>query len=138
MDKKTLNQYKSLQKEIPRIEKKLATLYKRKENIPEVCGKVQSSSKDFPYTEIRVSVQMDEPREADKINKQIRIYEMRLAKAEHDEAEIERFVAGIQDSTDRQIIELVYLEGKGLAEVGDILGYTKGRISQKIASILKD
>ncbi len=138
MDKKTLNQYRSLKKEIPRIEKKLEALYKRKEKIPEVCGKVQSSSKDFPYTEIRVSVQMDEPKEAEKINKQIRNYEMRLKKAEHTETEIERFVAGIQDSTDRQIIELVYLEGKKLEEVGDILGYTKGRISQKIALILKD
>lgn len=138
MDKKTLNQYRALKKEIPRIEKKLASLYKRKENIPEVCGKVQASSKDFPYTEMRVSVQMDEPKEADKINNQIRYYEMRLNKAKQDESEIERFVAEIQDSMDRQIIELVYLEGKRVAEVGEIFGYTKGRISQKITSILKD
>lgn len=138
MDKQKLEQYKSLQKEIPLINKKLDKLYKRKEDIPTVKGKVMSSSKEFPYIETHVSVLMDEPKESDRISEQIRINEDRLEKAEADVLEIERFIANIQDSTDRLIFELVYLKGKKMKDVGEIVGYTKGRISQKISEVLKD
>lgn len=138
MDKHKLNQYRSLQKEIPLIQKKLDRLYEKKDSIPWVKGKVKASSKEFPYIERHVSVDMAEPKEADKINKQISINEARLKDAEADKLEIESFIAGIQDSTDRLIFELVYQQGKKLEEVGEIIGYTKGRISQKISNILKD
>ena len=138
MNKQKLNQYRSLQKEIPLIKKKLDSLYEKQENIPTVKGKVKASSKFFPYIETHVSVIMSEPKEADKVSKQIRINEDRLKKAEADKLEIESFIAGIQDSTDRLIFELVYQQGKTLEEVGGMIGYTKGRISQKISKILKD
>lgn len=138
MDKHKLNQYRSLQKEIPILKKKLDKLYKRMDNIPTVKGKVQSSSKDFPYIGMRVTVDMSEPKETERINTQISINESRLKKAETDKLEIESFIAGIQDSTDRLIFELVYQQGKTLEEVGGIVGYTKGRVSQKISNILKD
>ena len=138
MDKKTLNQCRALQKEIPKIKKKLDRLYERRLEVPSVKGKVKASSKNFPYIESHVSVEMYEPKEMDKISKQIQINEERLKNAEKDLLEIELFIAGIPDSTDRQIFELVFIEGKKLKEVGDMFGYTKGRISQKISAILKD
>lgn len=138
MNKHKLNQYRALQKEIPLIKKKLDRLYERMDNIPTVMGKVKASSKEFPYIERHVSVEMAEPKEADEIKTQIAINEERLKNAKADKLEIESFIAGIQDSTDRLIFELVYQQGKKLEEVGDMVGYTKGRISQKISNILKD
>lgn len=138
MEKNKLNQYRSLQKEIPLINKKLDKLYEKRENIPVVKGKVKASSECFPYIETHVSVEMYEPKEADEINKQIRINEKRLKDAEKDVLEIESFIAGIADSTDRLIFELVYLQGMKMEKVGNVVGYTKGRISQKISEILKD
>lgn len=138
MDKKKLNQYKSLQKEVPMLSKKLDRLYKKRENIPTIKGKVQASSKSFPYIETHVSVLMTEPKENDKISKQIQIIETRLEKAEGDLLEIENFIADIPDSTDRLIFELVYQQGKSMQEAGDIVGYSKGRVSQKISEVLKD
>jgi RNA polymerase sigma factor (sigma-70 family) len=138
MDKETLKQYKSLRKEIPRKKQKLNKLYERLEDLEVVTGKVKASSKDFPYIETSVSVQMNNPKEADNIKKRIRLNEDDLKKAEATLLDIERFINGLNNSMDRQIIELVFLDGKKLHEVGKILGYTKGRISQKISNILKD
>lgn len=138
MEKNKLNQYRSLQKEIPLINKKLEKLYEKRMDIPVVKGKVKASSECFPYIETHISVEMYEPKEADEISKQIRINEARLKDAEKDVLEIESFIAGIADSTDRLIFELVYLQGMKMEKVGDVVGYTKGRISQKISEILKD
>ena len=138
MDKSRLSQYRALKKEQPMIEKKLDKLYKQKASIPDVMGKVQKSSAEFPYTMGYMPVEIVEPKEAQRIGKQIDINEARLAGVKADILEIERFIQGIENSVDRQIIELVYLEGKKYKEVGEIVGYTKGRISQKISEILKD
>ena len=138
MDKVKLNQYRSLQKEVPLLKKRLDRLYERREKIPVVKGKVKASSRHFPYIERHMSVQMAEPKEADKINKQIQIIEERLKQAEDDLLEIENFIADIQDSTDRLIFEFVYKEGRTLEDVGAVVGYSKGRVSQKISKVLKD
>lgn len=138
MDKKKLKQYKSLQKEVPRLRSKLEKLYEKLENLEEFMGKVQASSQEFPYIETSVSVQMNNPKEAANLKEQIKIIEDRLEKAEPILLEIERFIEGLNDSMEREIIELVYLEGMTLEKVGDIYGYTKGRISQIISNILKD
>lgn len=137
MDRKKLNQYKTLQKEIPKLQKKLDKLYDRRLDIPVVLGKVTKSSDDFPYIEEHLSVQMDEPHEADELSKQIRINEERLSRAERDKTEIEDFIAGITVSIDRQIFEYVFLEGLSQQVTADRVGYSKGRISQKISEYLK-
>lgn len=138
MEKAKLEQYKSLVKEIPLINKKLDKLYEKRLNIPMVKGKVKASSKEFPYIETHVSVLMDEPKEADKLSEQIKVNEKRLKQVEEDVVEIERFIANIPNSTDRLILELVYLKGMKLKDAGEIVGYSKGRVSQKISEILKD
>ena len=73
MDKKKLSQLRPLKRELVLIDKRLEKLYERQENVPTVLGKVTGSSRDFPYTEVRTSVLMDEPKEMDEIDKQIRI-----------------------------------------------------------------
>lgn len=133
-----MRQYRPLLKEIDLLNKKLDKLQERAYNVPEVLGKVTGSSKDFPYIEEHITVQMDEPKESDEISRLMRINEKRLDKAEADRLEIEQFIAAIPNSTDRQIFELSFLEGKKQREVADAVGYSEGRISQKISEYLKD
>ena len=136
MDKKKLSQLRPLKKEIELIDRKLDRLYERQENVPVVMGKVTGSSKDFPYVEVRTSVLMDEPKEADEIEKQIRIREKRREQVESLIAEIEQFIAEIPDSRDRQIFELIYIDGKKQREVADEIGLERSVVSKRITNYL--
>lgn len=138
MDKKKLKQYRALLKEQEINDKAIDKLYDRAAEIPTVLGKVVGSSKDFPYTEVRTTVQMDEPRESDEIERRLRIKEAKKEQIIKSIIEIEQFIAGIPDSTDRQIFELIFIEGKRQREVAEAVGYTQGRVSQIIYSYLKD
>ena len=140
MNKRTLNQYRALVKEIPKIKNDIAKLEKRLEEVPIVYGKVMKSGDEFPYIQGHVTVEMTEPKLATEIKQQIRLKELRLNKAERDKTSIEKFIAGIEDSTDRMIFELLYLSEKRMSQtkVGDTVGYSQGRISQIIKTYLKD
>ncbi len=138
MDKKKLSQLRPLKRELVLIDERLEKLYERQENVPTVLGKVTGSSRDFPYTEVRTSVLMDEPKEMDEIDKQIRIREKRGEQVEKLITEIEQFIAEVPDSRDRQIFELIYIDGKKQREVAEKVGYSKGRVSQIISGYLKD
>lgn len=136
MDKKKLSQLRPLKRELVLIDKRLEKLYERQENVPTVLGKVTGSSKDFPYVEVRTSVLMDEPKEADEIEKQIRIREKRREQVEKLITEIEQFIAEIPDSRDRQIFELIYIDGKKQREVAELVGLERSVISKKITNYL--
>lgn len=138
VDKKKLKQYRALQREIPGIEKDISKLEERLSKVPIVAGKVTKSSDSFPYIVEHVKVEVEEPKAATEIRKQIRIKELRLEKAEKDKTDIERFIAGIEDSIDRQIFELSFLDGKKQREVAEEVGYSRSRISQIIGNYLKD
>ena len=72
------------------------------------------------------------------ITRRILIKEKRKEEVNNLILEIEQFIAGIPDSTDRMIFEMIYLQGKKQREVADIVGYSRSRISQKIGDYLKD
>ena len=137
MDKKKLKQYRALQKEIPKIKKDISKLQDRMLDVPTVAGKVTKSSDSFPYILEHVKVEMAEPKQATELDKQIRVKELRLEKAERDKTEIEQFIAGIEDSTDRQIFELSFLDGKKQREVAEEVGMERSGISKKIDKILQ-
>ena len=130
MDKEKLKQYIPLKKELK--------IYARQENIPEVLGKVTGSSLDFPYTEVRTTVKMSEPKENDAIKRLIRIKEKRKEEVNRLLVEIEEFIAGIPDSITRQIFELTYIDGKKQREVATTVRYSRSRVSQIINRYLKD
>ena len=138
MDRKTLKQYRALKKELVLIDQGIERLQERAENIPTVMGKVTGSSHDWPYVETHYPVYMDEPKEADEIDRRLRIKRARKGEVSRLATEIEEFIAGIPDSADRQIFEMCFLQGKKQREVAETLGYTQGRIAQKINDILKD
>lgn len=140
VDKRTLNQYRALIKEIPKIKSDITKLERRLAEVPIVAGKVEKSSDEFPYIQGHVTVEMAEPKLATEIKNQIRLKEMRLDKTERDKTAIEQFIAGIDDSTDRMIFELLYLSEKRMSQtkVGDMVGYDQSSVSLKIKKYLKD
>lgn len=137
MDKKELKQYLPLQREIQLLDKKIDKLYERQEALPTVMGKVTKSSDDFPYIEEHVSVQMDEPKEAEEIRKLLLIRENRRKQAKRLSHEIEKFIAAIPDSTDRQIFELTFLEGKRQREVAEEVGLERSVVSKRITNYIE-
>lgn len=137
MDKKTLTQYRALQREIPQLKKDIEKLYEKLEKVPVVKGKVTKSSDDFPYIEEHISVEMEEPKEASELRKRIGIKELRLENAEKDKTHIEQFIAGIEDSTNRQIFELCFMKGKKQAIVADMVGLERSSISKRIKACLR-
>lgn len=132
MDRKRLNQYKALQREIPKLKKDIQKLEEKLSQVPVVAGKVTKSSDEFPFIEEHVSVEMEEPKAATEIKKQIRLKEQRMEQAERDKTEIEQFINEIEDSNDRQVFELYFLENKKQVQVAHILGYERSSISKII------
>ena len=137
MDKETLNQYRALIREIPKLKKDIEKLYERLEKVPVVSGKVTKSSDSFPYIQEYVTVKMSEPKLATEIKQQIRYKELRLDKTERQKTEIESFIAGIKDSVDRQIFEMRFLEGRNQYDIGAAVGLERSSISKRIDKYIK-
>ena len=138
MDKKTLEKYKSWKREAKLINKQISKLKERRDALPVIKGKVQSSDNEFPYTQRRVSVEMYEPKEADKIKWDIIKKQMQRNKIELKMMEIEEFIDSIPPGETKEIFEMYFLQGMKQSEVADTIGYSRGRISQKISEYLKD
>lgn len=137
MDKKRLTQYKALEREKRKLQAEIDKLYDKLENVPVVLGKVKGSSKDFPYIEQHVTVQMAEPRSADENARKILEKKKRLRTVEAELEEIRTFVAGIEDATTRQIFEMAFLEGKKQREIADELAMERSNVSKKISGYLQ-
>lgn len=137
MDKKKLERYKPLKRELLMIDKQINRLEERREELPVVMGKVQSSDHEFPYTERRVSVQMYEPKEAYKIDREIVRKRARKRQIEEEMNGIESFISAMPEGEDRQVFELYYLEGMKQREVADIVGLEQSSISKKITTYLQ-
>lgn len=136
MDKKTLKRYKPNKDRLIRIENQIQELCEREPTV--VMGKVTGSSADFPYTEVRTSVQMYDPYKEENIRRQIRRKESDRLRILKEQEEVEDYINGIGDPEIKEIFELSFKEGKKQIEVAEIVGYSRGRISQKIGEQLKD
>lgn len=132
MTKELFGRHKKNKKELERIDRELYRLYGRLEDVQVVSGKVTKSSDDFPYIEEHISVEVPEPAESTKLKKRIREKEIRRKKVLAEIEEVESFIDQMQEGLDKQIFEMVYLDGMTQREVGDSVGYTVGRVSQII------
>lgn len=103
-----------------------------------VSGKVKKSSKDFPYIEEHMTVVVPDPKHTGPIWARIREKERRKAELEAEILKVEAFIAGLPDGLDKQIFEMVFLDGMAQQKAGEAIGYTQGRIAQIIAKNLKD
>ena len=138
MNRAILNRYKPNKKELALLDRQLNRLYGRLEEVEEVSGKVSKSSDDWPYIEEHVTVRMAEPKAASKIKDKIRVKESRRQTVMCEVLEVEGFVESLPDGIERQILEMVYLEGMSQGEAAEMIGYSKGRISQMISNVVKD
>ena len=134
----SISRHKQNKRELEIIGRQLNRLYDQLEDVPEVAGKVTKSSKDFPYIEEHMTVRMKEPKEATLIKDKLRKKEKRQKQLSQEITKVENFIDGLSEGIEKQIMEMVYLEGMNQSEVADMLGYTKGRISQIISRITKD
>lgn len=93
---------------------------------------------DFPYTEYRVNILMEEPKRSTERNWLIKMYKERIKKARELSIKIEEFIDSIDDSGKRLVFQYRFIDGHGVSEVADMLSYTKGRISQIISEYVQD
>lgn len=138
MDKKKLERYKPLKRELLMIDKQISKLDERREKLPVVIGKVQSSDHEFPYTERRVSVQMFEPKEADKIDREIVRKRARKRQIETEMEEVKKFIANMPEGETKRIFELYYMEGLTQTQVAEIVSLDRSRISRKIQDYIEN
>lgn len=138
MTKERLKQYRPMRKELLLIDRKLDALYEAREDVTVFSGKVRASDPEFPYTEFRVPVQMEDPVQAAKIKQLISIREQRREQVVEILTEVEGFIASIPDSEARQAYELIYMDGKTQEEVGEILCLDRSRVSRKISRYLQN
>lgn len=135
MDKKTLKKYKPNKDRLIRIENQIQELCEREPTV--VMGKVTGSSADFPYTEVRTSVQMYDPYEEENVRQQIRRKEADRLRILKEQEEVEDYINGIDDPEIKEIFELSFLEGKKQDEVAEIVNIDRSYVSKKISDYLK-
>lgn len=135
MDKQRLMEYQKLKREQELLARRMEALAARE--LPVVAGKVKASSREFPYTEHRVSVQMDEPEAADRIWRMQKIYRERQERVGQQMLEIEEFIDGIEDAETRQIFEMRFMEGRKQKWIADAIHLERSSVSRKISTYLQ-
>ena len=138
MDRKQLKKYKSNKRRIAGIKKTINRLVEQLDNVPVVPGKVTKSGDEFPYIEQHVKVVMEEPKEATRLKERIREKQQDLSRLEQENEEVERYISQLPVGMKKEIFEMVYLDGMTQEAVADIVGYSKGRVSQIISETIKD
>jgi len=126
-----------LLRERDELARKIEKLYQRIEQLPDVYDKVQASQDEFPFVEIHIPVKAKPPREAAQINHLIHLQEKRKAEAIRALIEIEEYIQTIEDSEDRQIFEMIFLDGMTYREVGEALHMDYSWISRRITRQLQ-
>lgn len=138
MDRKKLKKYKSNKRRIAGIKKTIDKLVEQLDNVPVVPGKVTKSGDEFPYIEQHVKVVMEEPKEATRLKERIREKREDLGRLEQENEEVEKYIEQLPVGMKKEIFEMVYLDGMTQEAVADIVGYSKGRVSQIITETIKD
>lgn len=136
--KDAFDRHQKNRREIALIDAALARLEERLDGVAIVPGKVTKSSDDFPYIEEHVSVEMPEPMEASRIREKMAAKEKRRSEIAWEMRQVEEYIEGMPDGIDKQIFEMVYLDGMTQQEAGESVGYTQGRVSQIIKCWIKD
>lgn len=136
--KDAFGRYQRNRREIALIDAALKRLEAQLDDVAIVPGKVTKSSDDYPYIEEHVPVEMPEPREASRIRQKIDLKEKRRSEIAGEMRQVEEHIERMPGGLDRQIFEMVYLDGMTQTEAGESVGYTQGRVSQIIKCWIKD
>lgn len=136
--KDAFGRYQRNRREIALIDAALARLEERLDGVAIVPGKVTKSSDDYPYIEEHVSVEIPDPKEASQIREKIAAKEQRRSEIAQEMRQVEEYIEGMPDGIDKQIFEMVCLDGMTQQEAGESVGYTQARISQILNREIKD
>ena len=136
--KDAFGRYQRNKREIALIDAALKRLEAQLDDVAIVPGKVTKSSDDYPYIEEHVPVEMPEPREASRIREKMAAKEKRRSEIAGEMRQVEEHIERMPEGMDKQIFEMVYLDGMTQAEAGESVGYTQARISQILNRELKD
>ncbi|MDB8711663.1 sigma factor-like helix-turn-helix DNA-binding protein [Mediterraneibacter gnavus] len=138
MKQEYFKNYKKNKSELESLEKVLDKLKAKREGIPIVAGKVSKSADEFPYIEQRVTVEMREPRASEQVEQRIWKKEARKRELEYQIRVVERFIDEMPEGRDKDVMEMLYLDGMTQNEIGRITGYTQSMISRIISGCSKD
>lgn len=138
MKQEYFKNYKKNKSELESLEKVLDKLKAEREGIPIVAGKVSKSADEFPYIEQRVTVEMREPRASEQVEQRIWKKEARKRELEYQIRVVERFIDEMPEGRDKDVMEMLYLDGMTQNEIGRITGYTQSMISRIISGCSKD
>lgn len=125
MTKKELLQYRYLLIEIKELENKIKN-YEGKI----VTDKVQSSQREFPYTQYELKIQGVEDSLYIKKLREKLFY--RIEKCKKLKVDIENFINNIEDSRTRLVFQLRYVEGWSWLKISLKLGSHDESYSRKI------
>lgn len=130
MTEKELKQYRNIIKEIKDLDNRINQLYDKE--IGSVSAKVKGSSRSFPYTEVRTSVIIDDPKEVAARNRLIASRRQKKEQLQNITLEIERFVDDIEDSELRLIFKYRFIDGMKLSDIGEEISLDRSVIGKKI------
>ena len=136
--KDAFDRHQRNRREIALLDAALARLEEQLDEVAIVPGKVTKSSDDFPYIEEHVSVEIPEPSEASRIREKMAEKEKRRSEIAREMRQVEEHIERMPEGIDKQIFEMVYLDGMTQTEAGESVGYTQGRVSQIIKCWIKD
>lgn len=115
MTKKELLQYRYLLIEIKELENKIKN-YEGKI----VTDKVQSSQREFPYTQYELKIQgVEDSLYIKKLREKLFF---RIEKCKKLKVDIENFINNIEDSRTRLVFQLRYVEGRSWVYISKQLG----------------
>ena len=138
MTEKELSQYKAIKNEIVDLNRRI-TEAKEAEIVQ--FGTVKGSSKYFPFTPMTFKVAGIDPADAtqrqDKVSELLRQREVQRDELLKKQIEIEKYIAGIPDSSSRIIFRMYFIDGESQWQIAKKLGYDQSRVSRKIDRILK-
>ncbi len=135
---KLLKAYNKNKRELALIDKTLARLRQQLDKVPVISGKVMKSGDDFPYIKGHIPVKMAEPKESERLRKRIRELESRKAAVLSDVKKVEVFIEQMPEGIDKQVFEMIYINGETQSAVGAEIGYSQSQIAKIISKKLKE
>lgn len=122
MDAETLKEYRYLKREIKSLEERIKLLK------PTVSDTVRASNTEFPYQEIHIRIEGEDPR---KGSLEL-ILQKRLDACVDKVIEIERFISSIEESRTRMIFQRRYVDGWSWAKISISMGSMDESYARKI------
>lgn len=139
MKRELLENYRCNRQKVQQLTKEIEEAYYQ--DLSASIDIVKGSSSEYPYISQRFTIHSKNEDKAKIIKEHICELEKKRKSLLQDMHEVEKFVQEIPKATIREIIELYFLEGDKRVQqekVAEIVGYSRGRISQIVNEYLKD